>query len=89
MVLARDEGDDMRWPFPILVPRGCRPMRVNSRRLQPSGEDPLGRRCTESPTWKSGPKPSNGQHVSRKLSIFEHSVRLTCNIVSIDSRYVL
>lgn len=64
-------------------------MRVNSRRLQPFGEDPLGRRCTESPTWKSGPKPSNGQHVSRNLSIFDMLFGKTCNIVSIDSEYVL
>jgi hypothetical protein len=36
--LAEEESDDEKWTAAILVPLGCRRMRVNSRRLQPFGE---------------------------------------------------
>jgi hypothetical protein len=45
--LAKEESDDKRWTAAILVPLGCRRMRVNSRRLQPFGGNLLGHRCTE------------------------------------------
>jgi hypothetical protein len=35
--LAEEKSDDEKWTVAILVPLGCRRMRVNSRRLQPFG----------------------------------------------------
>jgi hypothetical protein len=72
--LAEEESDDEKWTAAILVPLGCRRMRVNSRRLQPFGEILSVVDAPEPRRGESTPKPSNGQQYfdSVSCSLFKY-----------------
>jgi hypothetical protein len=58
---TEEESDDEKWTLAILVPLGCRRMRVNSRRLQPFGGIISVADVPKPGRGESTPKPSNGQ----------------------------